>query len=631
MAPHGGYSRANPERTLMKSSIRTLAIAVVGATTIVLSVSAAGADKKQGDRYRVTTTADTVDVAPGDGRCADADGECSLRAAVQEANATPGTDNIRLSKKTYTLTMGDTGDDSAASGDLDITDSIHIDGKGASIDLAELGDRAFDISSNTTASIDRLSIINGAPPEGESGGAVRNAGTLTLDRVTASGNTVAGAGASGGAVFNNSTLTVVKSDLSGNSATRAGGAIEANGGTTIVDRSTMNDNTAGDMPGNGGALHLTGAGYVEVTRTTVDGNVAASEGGGLWNSAVGTMVISNSTITDNAANGVEADNGGGGLFNDGNDDDGGGTMTVAKTTVTGNTATMGSGSGGGIFNGNGALSVSKSTISGNEAARAGGAIETVNGITSVTKSELTGNTAGSAPGNGGGMHVSGGAAIVSIDQTVVADNVAALEGGGLWAGAGGSIMTVTSSTISGNVANGTDAINGGGGLFNKGGELIVANSSITDNQADMGSGSGGGTLNLGTLDVRNTVIDGNSSARAGGGIESNEVNGAGDTTLSWVTLTNNSTGPAPGNGGGMHVTGSSITTVIDSSTVTGNSAAKEGGGLWNFNGATMTVYDTVIVDNTAPVAPNVFQNGAGGDFTVDGELIPPGDNSLAFP
>ena len=126
------------------------------------------------------------------------------------------------------------------------------------------------------------------------------------------------------------------------------------------------------------------------------------------------------------------------------------------------------------------------------------------------------------------------------------------------------------------------------------------------------------------------MIDGNSAARAGGGIESTEVSGGGDATLSGVALTNNDTGPVPGNGGGMHVTGSSITTLIDDSVVTGNSATNEGGGLWNFNGATMTVTATVIVDNVSPTGPNVFQNGAGGDFTVDGQLVPAGPNMLAF-
>jgi CSLREA domain-containing protein len=40
--------------------------------------------------FVVNMTTDIVDAAPGDGVCATAEGECSLRAAVQEANALAG-------------------------------------------------------------------------------------------------------------------------------------------------------------------------------------------------------------------------------------------------------------------------------------------------------------------------------------------------------------------------------------------------------------------------------------------------------------------------------------------------------------------------------------------------------------
>src|SRR5260370_28612996 len=39
--------------------------------------------------FQVTTTTDAPDVSPGDGICADAAGQCTLRAAGQEANAQP--------------------------------------------------------------------------------------------------------------------------------------------------------------------------------------------------------------------------------------------------------------------------------------------------------------------------------------------------------------------------------------------------------------------------------------------------------------------------------------------------------------------------------------------------------------
>ena len=40
-------------------------------------------------RFNVNSTQDAVDLNPGDGICATATGECTLRAAIQETNALP--------------------------------------------------------------------------------------------------------------------------------------------------------------------------------------------------------------------------------------------------------------------------------------------------------------------------------------------------------------------------------------------------------------------------------------------------------------------------------------------------------------------------------------------------------------
>ena len=48
------------------------------------------------DRFAIDTRADTYDVNPGDGNCADPAGDCSLRAAITEANALAGPDTVEL-------------------------------------------------------------------------------------------------------------------------------------------------------------------------------------------------------------------------------------------------------------------------------------------------------------------------------------------------------------------------------------------------------------------------------------------------------------------------------------------------------------------------------------------------------
>src|SRR5260370_25108177 len=58
--------------------------------------------------FQVTTTTDAPDASPGDGICADAAGQCTLRAAVQEADAQPSgsTITILVPAGTFPLKLG---------------------------------------------------------------------------------------------------------------------------------------------------------------------------------------------------------------------------------------------------------------------------------------------------------------------------------------------------------------------------------------------------------------------------------------------------------------------------------------------------------------------------------------------
>ncbi len=75
--------------------------------------------------FTVDTTADTVDVNPGDGVAEDASGNTSLRAAIMETNALAGADSIYLSADTYGITRFGFDD---STGDLDIRDDISFIG-----------------------------------------------------------------------------------------------------------------------------------------------------------------------------------------------------------------------------------------------------------------------------------------------------------------------------------------------------------------------------------------------------------------------------------------------------------------------------------------------------------------------
>ena len=79
----------------------------------------------------VNSVIDAVDSNPGEGICGDGDGNCTLRAAIMEANALAGAQTIIVPAGTYALSISRFGEDEAATGDLDITDELTIIGAGA--------------------------------------------------------------------------------------------------------------------------------------------------------------------------------------------------------------------------------------------------------------------------------------------------------------------------------------------------------------------------------------------------------------------------------------------------------------------------------------------------------------------
>ena len=259
--------------------------------------------------FVVNSTADTVDVNPGNGVCADASGACTLRAAIIETNALSGADVINLPAGTYALAIPGQGENAAATGDLDVLGSLTINGAGAAFTIIDGGglDRVIEIRSGATVQINAVTVRNGNPGVGSSGGGILNfTGTLTLN------NTI----------------------VSGNTAALVGGGMVNESGTTILDASTVSGNTAG----SGGGIYNHGP--MTLTRSTMSMNRAVGgSGGGIWHDG-GAMTISNSTISGNTA----AVNGGGIMID-------GTVLTLTSSTVAANNAL----NGGGMFNNNNAI------------------------------------------------------------------------------------------------------------------------------------------------------------------------------------------------------------------------------------------------------------------------------------
>ena len=456
-------------------------------------------------------------------------------------------------------------------------------------------------------------LFTGATIVGGNGAAlaVTNGAQLAMAGGGFTGNNAFGTGASGGAVFlDGAAATFAGTLFDNNTAARAGGAIEVGTGDLLLDTSTLSNNAVTGPPGNGGGLHVTGAANVAVVDSLVTGNFAAAEGGGLWNSATGTMSVDGTFITFNTASGDDATNGGGGLFNDG------GTLTVFGGEISDNLATGVSGSGGGLFSVDGDVTLTDVFFDFNSANRAGGGIEIIAGSLTMTGGELFGNdvngfgtgTPGN-PGNGGGLHVSGAADVTIRGDALVSGNEAANEGGGLWNSAAGTMRVLGDVFIGNNTAFGAAADAGGGGIYNDGGTLIVAGSgdpdlglAIVANDALGAAGSGGGILSVGgTVTVSNALIADNTALRAGGGIET--ANGTA-LTVTATDFTGNTAGfdpmtANPGNGGAIHVSGAGAVTSISGGLFEDNVAGNEGGALWNAGGSTLTVDGATFNFNAA--------------------------------
>jgi len=192
----------------------------------------------------------------------------SLRAAIAQANAIAGADEIRFDPGTFNgmqgaivLISGGLDIETDPGGDLTISgafgaSNVTIDGNNTV--------RVFEIEGDGNVTFDSLTIRNGSA----AGGAAianMNMATLTVANSTISGNA---ATSDGGGIFSLGDLTVTNSTISGNSTTSFGGGISSRSNTTIVN-------------------------------STLTGNFASNDGGGLYGGPR-TVTIRNSIIAGNA-------------------------------------------------------------------------------------------------------------------------------------------------------------------------------------------------------------------------------------------------------------------------------------------------------------------------------------------
>lgn len=134
----------------------------------------------------VDAEVDAVDAEPGDGRCATAAGRCSLRAAVQEANALRGGDEIALPAGRFPLALAGSPEDRAANGDLDLAGPLLIHGIPGQTVIDGAGqDGVFEVVGPGGQAVFRDLRIEGAA---QAALVCRDATECELQRVQLSGN-----------------------------------------------------------------------------------------------------------------------------------------------------------------------------------------------------------------------------------------------------------------------------------------------------------------------------------------------------------------------------------------------------------------------------------------------------------
>lgn len=464
-------------------------------------------------------------------------GSGSLRQAIVQANANPGSDIIRFSRGVEgTIEL---------SSQLVITDDVTIRGPGHDKLAVSGGDdvRVFavipaalaedpfvtptsaQVATAPKVAIEKLAILDGhatdAPgfdpadptnPGFAFGGGLYNlGGTVQLREVVMSGNVASNVVTAGGAVANEfgGTLTVTRSDFDSNASS---GILIAVGGAITSDLGPTADGAVTQPPTVSIERSKFVANSAEASAGYVEGEgFSGLGGGGAILNVTGSMTISRSHFEDNTAQG------------------GGGIAGLPLPDST----SGGPGFGGAILSGDASpfgiadshLNVSRSTFVGNSAMggdgrvngipggqAAGGAISIGNGTDArLERNEFVENV---AVGGGGGEDAAGG-----------------IASGGAVSGSGGAFLTqkattlkLLSNTFLQNAAAGGTGTGIGASAAGRGGGLALfeenlagffpgqANAEVVGDRYQenhAAGGIGGGVYNEGDLSINRASLSGN--------------------------------------------------------------------------------------------------------------------------
>lgn len=309
--------------------------------------------------FTVTKTADTAD-----GAC---DADCSLREAVQAANATPGADIVRLSHPYYRLTrVPEADDDNAVAGDLDLTDALTLRGlpDRTTVD-ANFIDRVVEVLPGVAAELVDITLRQGQVVG--RGGCVYTEGKLILRRswVTRC-RVVLGETAvlDGAGIFNLGELRLIFARvyqnvaLDGLTGGRGGGIFNGAGAVAYLYDTDVRDNVTGldDAPGQGAGLFNWGAARIDRS-LFFRNDPGGGEGSAMANREGATLSVFNTTLSANGHDGAN------GAIANGSRTQG---DTEPQSRLTLLNVTIANNNGGGLFN-TGRASLRNTLIAGNYA------------------------------------------------------------------------------------------------------------------------------------------------------------------------------------------------------------------------------------------------------------------------
>ncbi len=558
-----------------------------------------------------------------------------------------------------------------------------IDGPGAGLVTVSGGGTAsvFEINNGVTATLSGLTISDGRAAAGDGGG-LQNYGTTTLTDCTISGNTAA---SNGGGVENDGSAALTNCILTGNVAASDGGGVD-NTGTLVLTNSTFSTNTA--AYGAPASLTKSRAGTAIATNSGFTNNTAEFDGV-LAIEAIGAV-----TLADDTLNGNSAGFDGGGIDHENIGDATVGPLTVGETTIANNIAST----GGAIYNGNDSTTlITNTTIANNSVYSDGGGIFEYSGSLTLTNSTIGNNVVFPSGGAGSGGGIFTKANTVLLTNTIVAlntdtggaasDDIAGTTGlsssssfnligtggsDGIINGQNGNLILTSLSGI------GLSPLGDYGGLTETiallpGSPAIGAGTSVSGVTTDqrgfpLDSPPDIGAFQVQTGLVVNTTIDGTGSAS--GDLSLRQAINLANVLASAQTITFDPTvfatprtitlasaqlelsntsetetiiGPAVGvtvSGGGLSrvfQVDATVTASISGLTISGGSANRYGGGLFNsgtatltgctitgnslgygaggglFNAATFTLSDCTISDNSS--------GGNGGGLADTGSAI----------